>query len=108
MQDLTVTLIQTELFWEDIDANIELFDKKIDEITQETDLIILPEMFSRSGNLFGIVVQSVDQIGPGRPQVCQEHRIIASDYHDQSAFDSGRIKDLLGVLGLCIGKKRDQ
>ena len=46
MQDLTVTLIQTELFWEDIDANIRLFDEKIDGIVEETDLIILPEMFS--------------------------------------------------------------
>lgn len=46
MQDLTVTLIQTELFWEDIEANINLFDEKIDDIAEETDLIILPEMFS--------------------------------------------------------------
>lgn len=46
MQDLTVTLIQTELFWEDISANLTAFDKKIDTITEKTDLIILPEMFS--------------------------------------------------------------
>lgn len=46
MQDLKVTVIQTELFWEDIDANINLFDKKIDEIAENTDLIVLPEMFT--------------------------------------------------------------
>ncbi|MEE8398671.1 MAG: amidohydrolase [Desulfobacterales bacterium] len=46
MQDLKVTVIQTELFWEDIDANIDLFDKKINDITEDTDLIVLPEMFS--------------------------------------------------------------
>jgi len=46
MQDLNMTLIQTELFWEDINANINLFDKKIDRITENTDLIVLPEMFS--------------------------------------------------------------
>lgn len=46
MQDLTVTLIQTELSWENIDANIERFDEKIDSIAETTDLIILPEMFS--------------------------------------------------------------
>ncbi len=46
MQDLTVTLVQTALFWEDIEANIALFDEKIDAITEETDLIILPEMFT--------------------------------------------------------------
>jgi predicted amidohydrolase len=46
MQDLTITLIQTELVWENIDANLELFDAKIDTIDGPTDLIILPEMFS--------------------------------------------------------------
>jgi len=46
MRDLTVTLIQTELFWEDIEANIGLFDSKIDSIAEKTDLIVLPEMFS--------------------------------------------------------------
>ena len=32
MQDLTVTLIQTELFWEDIPANLAMFDSKIDTL----------------------------------------------------------------------------
>ncbi len=46
MQNLTVTLIQTELFWEDIPANLAMFDKKIDSISEKTDVIILPETFS--------------------------------------------------------------
>jgi omega-amidase len=46
MQDLTVTLVQTHLAWEDIDANLELMDHRIDGIMVPTDLIILPEMFS--------------------------------------------------------------
>jgi predicted amidohydrolase len=46
MQDLTVTLIQTDLIWEDIDANLDLLDRKMDDITEKTDLIILPETFS--------------------------------------------------------------
>jgi len=46
MQDLTVTLIQAELFWEDISANLAAFDKKIDAISEKTDIIILPEMFT--------------------------------------------------------------
>lgn len=46
MQDLTVTMIQTELCWEDIPANLSAFDKKIDAISGKTDLIILPEMFT--------------------------------------------------------------
>lgn len=46
MRDLKVTLIQTSLFWENIESNISLFDEKIDSISEETDLIVLPEMFT--------------------------------------------------------------
>lgn len=46
MQDLTVTLIQTEIIWEDIPANLAMFDEKIDDIAEKTDVIILPEMFT--------------------------------------------------------------
>lgn len=46
MRDLTVSVIQTELIWENIELNLELFDKKIDNIQEQTDLIILPEMFT--------------------------------------------------------------
>jgi len=46
MQDLKITLIQTSLFWENIESNLSLFDEKIDDIRDETDLIVLPEMFT--------------------------------------------------------------
>jgi omega-amidase len=46
MQNLTVTLIQSDLIWEDIKANLVAFDRKIDAVTENTDLIILPEMFT--------------------------------------------------------------
>lgn len=46
MGDLRVTLIQADLHWEDIPANLAMFDKKIAAIREETDLIILPEMFN--------------------------------------------------------------
>jgi omega-amidase len=46
MHNLTVTLIQTKLFWEDISANLAMLDRKIDGISKKTDVIILPEMFS--------------------------------------------------------------
>lgn len=45
MQNLTVTIVQSELHWEDVDANLEMFSDKLASLT-ETDLIILPEMFS--------------------------------------------------------------
>jgi predicted amidohydrolase len=46
MQDLTITLIQSQLDWENIRANIRRFNTRIDDLEMATDLIILPEMFS--------------------------------------------------------------
>ena len=46
MKDLRIALIQTDLYWEDIAANLKMFDEKIHSIKEEIDLIALPEMFS--------------------------------------------------------------
>jgi omega-amidase len=46
MSDLTVSLIQANLHWEDVAANLAMFDQKIDSIKERTEVIILPEMFS--------------------------------------------------------------
>ncbi len=47
MQDLSVTLIQTFLYWEDPVANRAMLEEKISSI-DKTDIIILPEMFTTS------------------------------------------------------------
>ncbi|HMP98989.1 MAG TPA: amidohydrolase [Cyclobacteriaceae bacterium] len=46
MQDLKITMIQSQLNWEDTDANLAMFEEKIWQINQKTDVIVLPEMFS--------------------------------------------------------------
>jgi predicted amidohydrolase len=47
MEDLRITIIQSSLDWEDIDANLKSFDSKISSIPiGSTDLIVLPEMFN--------------------------------------------------------------
>lgn len=46
MQNLTVHLFQSPLFWEDIDRNLAMFSKKIKEILTSPDLVVLPEMFT--------------------------------------------------------------
>lgn len=46
MPSLTITLIQTNLFWEDKKANLEMLQQKIDSIKEKTEMIILPEMFN--------------------------------------------------------------
>jgi omega-amidase len=44
MQDLKVTLVQADQFWEDKQANLENYDKLLANL-EDTDLIVLPEMF---------------------------------------------------------------
>lgn len=46
MQDIIITTIQTHLFWEDVQKNLEHFDEKINEIDGPVDIIVLPEMFT--------------------------------------------------------------
>jgi omega-amidase len=46
MDNLKVTLIQTSLFWEDAETNRQHFSKLINGISEATDLVVLPEMFT--------------------------------------------------------------
>lgn len=43
---LNIAFIQGNLKWEDPEANRKLFSERINEISSEVDLIILPEMFT--------------------------------------------------------------
>ncbi|MCK6616037.1 MAG: amidohydrolase [Cyclobacteriaceae bacterium] len=45
-QKLKITLIQSNLYWEEVASNLSMFEEKIWAIGQETDVIVLPEMFS--------------------------------------------------------------
>ena len=46
MDDLKITIIQSDLYWEEKEKNLELFSRKIAAISENTDLIVLPEMFT--------------------------------------------------------------
>jgi len=46
MINLKVTIIQSDLVWENVNANLQNFTEKIQSIDEETDLIVLPEMFA--------------------------------------------------------------
>jgi predicted amidohydrolase len=46
MSTLTISLIQTKLFWENKEANMRLLEEKINSIPERTEIIVLPEMFS--------------------------------------------------------------
>lgn len=46
MSSLTFSLIQTNLFWEDPQANLQMLEEKIMGIQEKTEVVILPEMFT--------------------------------------------------------------
>jgi len=46
MSTLTITGIQTSLHWEDPTANLDMLEEKINSISDKTEIVILPEMFS--------------------------------------------------------------
>jgi omega-amidase len=43
---LTITLIQSNLHWEEKKSNMDVFEEKINSINENTEIIILPEMFT--------------------------------------------------------------
>lgn len=46
MSTLTITTIQSNLHWENKAANLAMFSKKIRSIQEDTEIVVLPEMFS--------------------------------------------------------------
>ena len=46
MQDLKVTLVQPDMLWQSPEQNREMYERLLDEHDSDTDLVLLPEMFS--------------------------------------------------------------
>ena len=76
MQNLQVTLIQSNIFWEKIDKNLAHFSQKINQVKGQTDLIILPEMFSTG---FNMQPQRVAETMDGKTMEWLTHQASASD-----------------------------
>ncbi|WP_340112434.1 amidohydrolase [Maribellus mangrovi] len=63
MQNLKITIIQPNIFWEDIQANLDKYKTIISGI-HETDVIVLPEMFTTGFSMkIDKLKESMD--GPG-------------------------------------------
>lgn len=56
MKDLAITLIQSNIHWENITANLAMWEEKIWAIGKPTDVIVLPEMFSTGFTMQPVVV----------------------------------------------------
>jgi omega-amidase len=46
MSTISITTIQTDLKWEDKEANLKMLEAKINAIEEKTEIVVLPEMFS--------------------------------------------------------------
>ncbi len=46
INDIKISIVQTTLFWEEVDKNLENFTSIISGLKNKTDLVVLPEMFS--------------------------------------------------------------
>jgi len=46
MRDIKISIVQTSLFWENIDDNLTMLSDMLSAIKIKTDLIVLPEMFT--------------------------------------------------------------
>lgn len=46
MNDLKITILQSGLYWENKEKNLNMFSEKIASVSESTDLIVLPEMFT--------------------------------------------------------------
>lgn len=44
--DINIALLQSDLIWENATQNIAAFEKKINSLPQQTQLVVLPEMFT--------------------------------------------------------------
>lgn len=63
MFDITATVIQASLAWENPEANIEIFTAFIAQMKEKPDIVILPEMFSTG---FSMKPESIAETMQGR------------------------------------------
>lgn len=59
MQNLHVSLVQTDLHWQQPEANMQMLDRLLEPLAGTTDLIVLPEMF-----LTGFCMQPAEAAEP--------------------------------------------
>lgn len=58
--ELSVALLQTDLYWEDTTANLASLEEKLAGIDEPVDVIILPEMFNSGFTMNGAVAEPMN------------------------------------------------
>ncbi len=59
-QNIRITTIQTSLHWENKAANLAMFDEKMSQLHQKTDIIVLPEMFTTGFSMNTKLAETMD------------------------------------------------
>lgn len=61
MSSISISTIQTNLSWEDKASNLEMLASKIDQLPSETELLLLPEMFTTGFSMnTGFLAENMD------------------------------------------------
>ena len=64
MQNLNLTIVQKDLIWEDVAANLAHLDNMIEKNPPQTDLLLLPEMFTTGFSMApGRLAETMDGSG---------------------------------------------
>ena len=59
---MNISIIQSNLVWENIEENLKRFSDKIDSIKEQTDLIVLPEMFATGFSMKPVVFAEYEEL----------------------------------------------
>ncbi len=60
MDKLNITLVQTNIFWEQIDSNLNMLQNKLKILKYHGDIIVLPEMFSTGFSMNTSLAERLD------------------------------------------------
>ena len=88
MQDLNITLVQTDLHWESPSENVSMFLQGLD-FSEKTDLILLPEMFTTG---FSMNTSLAQEAGEAALTICRElaNRMNAAVCGSSMFFEDGK------------------
>ena len=90
MSTLNFTLIQSNLFWENQEANLKMFTEKIKALEGHHEIVVLPEMFSTgfsmkpsqfAENLTGTSLQWMKEIAATKKIILTGSLMIQDDNH---------------------------
>lgn len=89
---LTITLVQTQLVWEDKAANLQFLEEKIKSIPEKTEIVVLPEMFSTGFSMKpGLLAETME--GPSVQWMkrisAEERKIITGSLIIKEVADNG-------------------